>query len=527
MEKGAGKELKVTLDTRPATNVEAEALISYAFEAEKDQGIVEGVLADLDQAAGKPFSRLAASGELTGKMQEMTLVHFAPGLAAQRVLLIGAGKRDKFGTAELRRLAASAVRYFKSRAVKRIAFLAREDHRGAAFAQAVTEGLILGGFDGDKYRTDKADKKPGDKAPGDKNGPVESAVLVGFDAAAQAAVDRGIIIAESQNFARELGNEPSNLLTPSLLAERAEAMAREEGLDVDILDEKRIAELKMGALLSVARGSVEPPRMIVLTYTPPNAGEKAPQKTNAAPVLGLVGKAITFDTGGISIKPANDMEKMKFDMAGGAAMLGAMRALARLKPSIKVIAVIPSSENMPGGRAQKPGDVQIAMSGKSIEVINTDAEGRLVLADGIAYAKQLGATHLVDAATLTGAIVVALGGVNTGVFGSDPAFTERVLASSRAAGEKMWPMPLDDDYRELIKSTIADIQNVGGRWGGAITAAWFLREFTGDTPWVHLDIAGTAWLDDPKPWAGKGGTGVAVRTLVDLAMNFEAPAAAK
>jgi leucyl aminopeptidase len=201
-----------------------------------------------------------------------------------------------------------------------------------------------------------------------------------------------------------------------------------------------------------------------------------------------------------------------------------MQALARLKPAIKVIAVIASAENMPGGRAQKPGDVQIAMSGKSIEVINTDAEGRLVLADGIAYAKQLGATHLIDAATLTGAIVVALGAVNTGVFGTDQALIDRVLASARAAGEKMWPMPLDDEYRDLIKSTIADIQNVGGRWGGAISAAWFLREFTGDTPWVHLDIAGTAWLDDAKPWAGKGGTGVAVRTLVDLAMNFDGAA---
>ena len=313
-------------------------------------------------------------------------------------------------------------------------------------------------------------------------------------------------------------------------------MAQETGLAVEIIDEKRMAELKMGALLAVARGSVEPPRMIVLTYTPPAAqSAEKPGKAPAGkasekatePVLGLVGKAITFDTGGISIKPANDMEKMKFDMAGGAAMLGVMRALAYLKPSIKVIAVIPSSENMPGGRAQKPGDVQFAMSGKSIEVINTDAEGRLVLADGIAYAKQLGATHLVDAATLTGAIVVALGSVNTGVFGSESAFTERVLASSRAAGEKMWAMPLDDEYRELINSTIADIQNVGGRWGGAISAAWFLREFTGDTPWVHLDIAGTAWLDDAKSWAGKGGTGVGVRTLVDLAMNFEAPVAAK
>src|SRR5690348_2450361 len=498
-----GPSMQVTLDSRPAAKVEAEALVSYVFEPEKEQGsAVQGAVAELDRAAGGALGKLAASGELTGKMLEFTLVHFAPGIGAQRVVLVGAGKRDKFGTAELRRLASAAVRYLKARSVKRIAFLAREGEKTAEAAQAVTEGLLLGNFDGDKYRTDK------------KTPPVESAALVGFDAA-QSGIERGRVIAESQNFTRELGNEPSNLLTPRLLAERAAAMAHEAGLGIDILDEKRIEELKMGALMGVARGSVEPPRVIVLTYTP----EKA---MPGAPVLGFVGKAITFDTGGISIKPSNDMEKMKFDMAGGAAMLGAMRALARLKPPIKVIAVIPSTENMPGGRAQKPGDVQIAMSGKSIEVINTDAEGRLVLSDGIAYAKQLGATHLVDAATLTGAIVVALGHFNTGVFGSDAAFTERVLASARRAGEKMWPMPLDDDYRDLIKSTIADIQNVsGGRGAGAIVAAWFLREFTGDTPWVHLDIAGTAWLDDAKPWAGKGGTGVAVRTLIDLAMNFD------
>jgi leucyl aminopeptidase len=238
-------------------------------------------------------------------------------------------------------------------------------------------------------------------------------------------------------------------------------------------------------------------------------------------VLGLIGKAITFDTGGISIKPALDMEKMKYDMTGGATMLGVMRALAALKPKVKVVAIVPASENMPGGKAQKPGDVQISMSGKSIEVINTDAEGRLVLADGIAYAKQLGCTHLIDAATLTGAIVVALSNINIGVFGSDQAFTEKLLASAKAQGEKMWQMPLDDEYREMIKSTIADIQNVGtGKGGGAITAAMFLKEFAGDTPWIHLDIAGTAWLDDAKPWIAKGGSGIALRTLVDLVMSY-------
>jgi leucyl aminopeptidase len=392
--------------------------------------------------------------------------------------------------------------------VKTVAFLAREDDRSAAAAQAIVEGMILANLDSDKYKTDK---KPGNE--------ITAAALAGWEESSRADADlglaRGRVIAESQNFARELGNEPSNRLTPRMLADRAAAMAREVGLAVEVLDENRIAELKMGALLSVAQGSVEPPRMIIITYTP--------EKLNpSAPVLGLVGKAITFDTGGISIKPANDMEKMKYDMCGGAAMIGAMRAIATLKPSCKVIAVVPSSENMPGGRAQKPGDVQTSMSGKTIEVLNTDAEGRLILADGVTYARKLGATHLVDAATLTGAIVVALGAVNAGVFGTDQAFTDRVLASAKAAGEKMWPMPMDDEYREMMKGTISDLQNIsGGRYAGAITGAMFIREFAEDTPWVHLDIAGTAWLDDAKPWMAKGGTGTPVRTLVELAMNFD------
>ena len=497
--------MEITVDTRPLAKIETEALVTYTFDQEKP---TEGVLAQLDAASGGALSKLVAAGELTGKMLETTLLHYPQGLAAQRLFVIGAGKKEKFGTAELRRLAGAAVRALKSRQVKRLAFLVRENDRNETAAEAVVEGMILANFDSDKYKTDK---KPGNE--------ITAAALAGWEESNRAEADRGLArgrtIAESQNFARELGNEPSNRLTPRMLAERAEAMAKAAGLSVEIFDENKIRELKMGALLSVAQGSAEPPRMIIITYTPEKLDPKAP-------VLGLVGKAITFDTGGISIKPASDMEKMKYDMCGGAAMIGTMRALANLKPACKVIAVVPSSENMPGGRAQKPGDVQIAMSGKSIEVINTDAEGRLVLADGIAYAKQLGCTHLIDAATLTGAVVVALANVNVGVFGSDQAFTDQLLASAKAAGEKMWPLPIDDDYREMIKSGIADIQNVGsGKGGGAITAAMFLKEFTGDTPWIHLDIAGTAWQDDTKPWNAKGATGVGVRTLVDLAMKLK------
>jgi leucyl aminopeptidase len=495
--------MQITVATQKFTALETEALVTYAFDQDDR---VSGVLAELDAVSGGRIKSLAESGELTGKMLEMTLVHQLPGIAARRVLIVGAGKADKFTRAELRRVAGAAVRHLKARAVKHMVFLAREGQRDAAAAQAVTEGLLLANFDPDQYKTDK---KNGTKR-------MESAALAGWETAvAQSAEARGRVIAEAQNFARELINEPSNKLTPRVLADRAAAMAREFGLAVDVLDENRIRELKMGALLSVAQGSAEPPRMIVITYTPPQ-----PPATGA-PVLALVGKAVTFDTGGISIKPAEGMEKMKYDMAGGATMISVMRAVVQLKPPMKVICVVPATENMPGDKAQKPGDIQTAMSGKTIEVLNTDAEGRLILADGVTYARQLGATHIVDAATLTGAIVVALANVNVGVFGSHQPFTDQLLASAKVAGEKMWPMPMDDDYREFIKGHMADIQNIGsGKGGGAITGAMFIKEFAEDTPWIHLDIAGTAWLDDTKPWMAKGATGVALRTLVHLAMNF-------
>ena len=286
-------------------------------------------------------------------------------------------------------------------------------------------------------------------------------------------------------------------------------MCEETGLKYEIYGPDKIKELKMGAFWSVAQGSQdEPARLIVMRYEPSSAP--------ATPVLGLVGKGITFDSGGISIKPSDGMEKMKYDMAGGASMIGAMRAIAQLKPSVRVIGIVCATENMPSGTAQKPGDVQIAMSGKSIEIINTDAEGRLVLADGLHYAKQLGATHLIDAATLTGACVVALGMINVGIFSNDNEFYERFNNALKVSGEKMWRLPVDDEYREMIKSNIADIVNSGGRWGGAVTAAMFLKEFVGDTPWIHLDIAGVAWIEDSKPWIAKGPSGTPVRSLVEF-----------
>jgi leucyl aminopeptidase len=496
--------MQITLDTKPFAGIETEALVSYVFE---EAHLVQGRIAEIDRSVGGLLGRLAKSGELTGKTLEFTLVHAPAGLKAARLLLVGAGKREQFDSATLRKIAGAALRYLKSRAVKRLALLVREGAATEESAQVIAEGVLAGDFESDKYKTEKKNDKK-----------IDSVSIAGYAEAERAAGEKGLakgsVIGEAQNFTRDLVNEPSNKLTPAILAQKAEAMAKAGGLSVEILDEKRIAELKMGALLSVAQGSIEPPRMIVITYNPPAAKP-------GAPVLGLIGKAVTFDTGGISIKPADGMEKMKYDMAGGATMIGVMRALAALQPSVKVICVVPSTENMPGGRAQKPGDIQTAMSGKTIEVLNTDAEGRLILADGVYYAKQLGATHLVDAATLTGAVVVALAGISVGVFGSDQAFTDKFLASAKAAGEKMWQLPIDDEYREFIKGTVADIQNISsGKGGGATIGAMFIKEFTGDSPWIHLDIAGTAWNDDAKPWLAKGPTGVALRTLVHLVMSY-------
>jgi leucyl aminopeptidase len=496
--------MQIQLETQPYSGIQADALVTYVFDKEDK---VEGVLADLNGAMNDRLASLVSAGEVTGKPLSITLVHFPEGLEAKRLLLIGAGKAEKFATSDLRKIAGTAFRYLKNLGAKKIVFLAREGQRGANAVRYVAEGVVVADFESDKYKTDKKEK---DKKE------IQSIALAGFDSSddARSALDDGRVIGESMNFARDLINEPSNRLTPRMLAAKAEAMAKEVGLGIEILDERKISELKMGALIGVAQGSIEPPRVIVVRYNPEHVRRDSP-------VLGLVGKGVTFDTGGISIKPADNMEKMKYDMGGAATMLGTMRALAYLKPAIPVIAVIPATENMPGGRAQKPGDVQVAMSGKTIEVINTDAEGRMILADGVFYARKLGATHLIDAATLTGAIQVALAHIHTGAFGSPREYLDQFLDSAKAAGEKMWPMPIDDEYRDMIKSDIADIRNTGtGKGGGAITGAWFIKEFVDDTPWIHLDIAATTWVDAGRPWLAKGPTGVAIPSLVDFAMKL-------
>jgi len=495
--------MKTTLHTASPSQLETECLVAVVLDAaenaDKSDKPNPQIQSD-DKAVLSAAADLIASGEVTGKMLETTLLHKPQGLKAKRLLLIGGGKAGKFSSAELRKLAGAAVRNLKSKELRSFVFIAPAVTDAA---KAIVEGAIVGNFDPDYY---KSDRKPQQ---------IEDLTIVaskGDQSALAAEIEQGRIIDEAQNFTRDLVNEPANRMTPTILADRAKKMCDETGLKCEIYGGDKIRELKMGAFWSVAQGSDEEPRLIVMRYEPAGAPEK--------PVLGLVGKGITFDSGGLSIKTAEGMEKMKYDMAGGATMIGAMRAIAQLKPKVRVTAVVCATENMPSGKALRPGDVQIAMSGKSIEVLNTDAEGRLVLADGLYYARELGCTHLIDAATLTGAVGVALGLINAGVFSNDDEFYNRFAAALKKSGEKMWRLPIDDEYREMLKSDIADIKNVGGRYGGAITAAMFLKEFVGDTPWIHLDIAGIAWNDENKAWLARGPSGLAVRSIVEFAQEF-------
>jgi leucyl aminopeptidase len=501
--------MKITLSSSTPSQLETDCLVVVVLDRNEKDKPAPSVECD-DAAVVAAAKDVIASGEVTAKSFETTLLHNPTGLKAKRLLLIGAGKAKDFSAAELRKIAGTAVRTLKSKSIHSFAFAHGGGVPSPFTVRAIVEGATIGDFDPGYYKSDRKDK--------DKNQKIDAVTIVvqkeDDQKSGQAALETGRIIAESQNFTRDLVNEPSNLMTPTILAERAKKMASEVGLACETYGADKIKTLKMGAFWGVAQGSDEPPALIVLRYDPVGAADKVH--------LGLVGKGVTFDTGGISIKPADGMEKMKYDMAGAATMIGAMRAIALLKPKVKVTAVILATENMPSGKAQKPGDVQIAMSGKSIEIINTDAEGRLILADGLCYARQLGCTHLVDAATLTGAVVVALGYVNAGIFASTDEMYERFAKANQQAGEKMWRLPLDDEYKELIKSNIADMVNAGSRYGGAIFAAMFLKEFAEDTPWIHLDIAGTAWTEENKPWIAKGPSGIALRSLVEFVKGWSA-----
>jgi leucyl aminopeptidase len=496
--------------------IETELLVVLAVDAQTEKGPnarPAPVLLTSDEAVNRAAAAVLSSGEYKPGANETLLLHTPAGLAAKRLLIVGLGKQAKATIHSVRNASGTAVRFTKPRGIRELVLAAPEAESLPlqVCVRTAVEGAFVGDFDPDTYRSDRKDLS------------VQSftlAVPSGADQKAlQAAFAEGVIVGESQNFTRSLVNEPGNKLTPTIMGQRAAGMAKEVGLRSEIYSTEKLHELKMGAFWSVSQGSAEPPALIVLRYEPEGVTD--------GPLLGLVGKGITFDTGGISIKPGDNMEKMKYDMAGGAAMLGAMRAIALLKPKVRVIGIVCAAENMPDGKAYKPGDVVTAMPlgpdkpAKTIDIINTDAEGRLVLADGLTYARTLGATHLINAATLTGAIGVALGKINAGVFSNDDATLEKFTAALAMSGERFWRMPLGDEYADLIKSDIADIKNTGGRYGGASTAAEFLHTFTEDTPWIHLDIAGLAWIDENRPYIASGPSGVAVRSILEWVRSYQ------
>jgi leucyl aminopeptidase len=489
--------MDVRADAGKFYEVETDAMVVLIFEGEDPTA---GVLGEVNERSGGLVAELLGSDELRGKSGDMVYAYRPGGMAAKRLLLVGAGKRDDFDFDALRQVSGAAARFLRSKGAKSVAILRRSTLEIVKAAEAVVEGVLLGLYEGDAYRTQDREERR-----------IETLTLCTVGGEGTSDLERGItrgrVLAESTNFTRELVNEPSNAMTPTALTERAREMADRFGLEIDVLDEARMRELGMNAILGVARGSDEPARLVVVRY----GSEDAPGDRTVA----IVGKGVTFDSGGISIKPADGMERMKYDMAGAAAMLGAMRAIAQLQPKVNVVGIAPLVENMPSGRALKPGDVIKGMSGRSIEVLNTDAEGRLILSDALTYARRLGATELVDLATLTGAVSIALGNVNAAILGTDDALVAALVEAGRAAGERLWRLPLDIEFREIVKSDIADLRNSTGRAAGTITAAHFLREFAEDTPWAHLDIAGVAWQGEKKPHLGKGPTGFGVRTLVN------------
>jgi leucyl aminopeptidase len=477
-----------------------EALAVAVFRNEKPSS---ADLKDLDSVTGGIVSALIKAEEFKGDPGETALVRFTPkgGVKASRLLLVGAGDRGDYAMADVSSVAGTALRFLRKRNISSFALLPRSAGDAAQIAQAAMQGVITSQFELDKYKTrDRNDKAvnnfvlciEGAKAADLKNG-----------------LSRGEIVGDSINLTRDLANEPPNILTPTEMARRAQEMAKQVGLKCEVLDEARMEKMGMGSLLSVSRGSEQPAKLIVLRYTPAKSTAKK------GDLLALVGKGITFDTGGISIKPAENMDAMKYDMTGGATVIGTMRAIALLKPTIPVIGVVAAVENMPDGNASRPSDVVTAMNGKTVEILNTDAEGRLILADAVHYAETQGANRIIDMATLTGAVIVALGDINTGIMGNDQAFVEEIIACGKETGEEFWQLPVGKDYSKLIKSDIADVKNIGPRGkAGTIIGAVFIQEFVDKAKWAHLDIAGTAWSDAVRPHQAKGPTGVAVRTLL-------------
>ncbi len=488
--------MEITVSDKPLTAVTDDVILLPVYES---QSPAEGLLAEMNHLTNGAVGQAFESGEMTGKPHRWVSLYLKGARATQRVLLYGAGQEEKLSPLQQQRWAGSALRTLASRSAQSVAVVMNGSCAGVTSARAIVEGALLGLVESNVYATEK-----------EARAEITRLTLIGeVSAEAHEGVRVGTLMAEATNFARTLAHEPGNLMTPTKLAEEAAAMAMREGLSCQVLNEDEMKRIGMGALLAVSRGSAEPATLTVLDYCPST-------ESNHQEVIALIGKGITFDSGGISLKPADRMEEMKYDMGGGAAVIGAMQAIARLRPQVRVLGLIPASENLPSGRAVKPGDVVRSLSGKTIEVVNTDAEGRLVLADAITYAIRLGATRIVDAATLTGACVIALGEVRAGLMCNHQGLADELVAAGDFSGDRVWQLPLDREYGQLIRSEIADMKNIGNRTAGAITGAMFIKNFVGDIPWAHLDIAGTAWLDKEKPYLAKGATGFGVRLLAEF-----------
>jgi leucyl aminopeptidase len=496
-------EIKVVVGD--ITKIETGAIIVGFFEGKPG---LDGDIANIDKALDGAVTQLISQGEIKGKLNEITVIHSLGKLPATRVVVVGLGKEQELSQDKVRGVAAVTCRSLRQKGVENIATIplgaGLASITAASSAQAITEGALLGAY---SFRKHIAQPPEG--------GEIKQFTMVVRDETIlpvlEQASHKGRVLSEATNLARDMVNEPSNYMTPSQMAEAARKLAQTYGLELTILEREQMQELGMGALLGVNQGSRQPPKFIVLNYK---------GSDSSGIDIALLGKGITFDSGGISIKPSDGMEDMKGDMAGGAAVMVAMSVIAQFKPKINVAAIVPAAENMPGGNALKPGDILMAMNGKTIEVVSTDAEGRLTLADALSWAKKQGAKRMVDIATLTGSCRVALGDICSGAFGNNQELIDRVIAAGAEAGERMWQMPMYEEYKEQNKSDVADIKNVGGRYAGAITAAQFLSEFVGDTPWVHLDIAGTSMAEKERGYLIKGATGVTVRTLVNLVLSL-------
>lgn len=502
--------MDIQITTQPVRGITGDALVVTAARRSATGQGESGVLLSptaiaADELLAGLIQERVADGEFKGNSGELLTIHPMGRLIVKRVIVVGLGSTEKITTQSIRRASAIVARHLQSTGAQQITLALNWESAAYNLAQNVQaqiEGALLGLYTFRQYQQ-----------KGNSGQALTQLQVLTDDAhtsEAELAMNKGQILAEATNFARSLINEPPNVLTPTELANRAVAMAKEVGLTYEVFDREKITELGMGGILGVTQGSAEPPHFIILRY------QGAPD--SPAKGMALVGKGITFDTGGISLKPADRMDEMKGDMGGAAAVIGAMQAIGRLKPPINVTGFVPTCENMPSGTAYRPGDILRILNGKTIEIVNTDAEGRLILADALSYASQEGYSPIIDLATLTGGIVIALGTTMTGLFCNDEQLTGAIIAAGNLAGEKYWPMPLDEEYGEQIRSDIADIKQTGGRPASSVTAAKILENFVGDAHWAHLDIAGTSY-SEKKSYQEKGATGVGVRTLTELALH--------